>query len=142
MEILARFHTAACRFDDDCLAENFLTTATFTPEEIAEKLKGFATPTTDPQNYFTNLTKTETGLVKTIKFCEKELTGAQVREALSLRSCNFEISFSENVFTFTVKGYGHGVGMSQNGANAMAKQGSTYEEILLYYYPGTKLEKI
>ena len=55
---------------------------------------------------------------------------------------NFEIEFSDNNYIFTVYGYGHGVGMSQNGANYMAKQGSNFKEILTHYYTGCKIEKI
>ncbi|MCC8110760.1 MAG: hypothetical protein LIO74_03800 [Ruminococcus sp.] len=69
------------------------------------------------------------------------LTWQQLRSVLSLRSAAFTVEYDENsdTFTFSTKGYGHGVGMSQYGANAMAKSGSTWEEILLYYYPGTTI---
>ena len=50
--------------------------------------------------------------------------------------------FSEDSFLFTVRGYGHGVGMSQYGANFMASQGAACEEILAWYYPGTKIERL
>ena len=125
----------------DTLAENFLTTVTLTVDEISEKLKSFSAPSSEPQNYFTDILKTDNGYVKSLKYCNKELSGNDLRNALNLRSCHFEIAFLENVFTFTVKGYGHGVGMSQTGANALAKQGKNYEEILLYYYPNTVLQK-
>lgn len=126
----------------DTLAENYITTASFSADEIAQKLKSFTEPMGEAKNYFTDIINTDTGYVKSLKYCGKEISGSEIRNALELRSCNFEINFSENVFTFTVKGYGHGVGMSQNGANAMAKQGKTYQEILLHYYPGTTLQKI
>ena len=74
--------------------------------------------------------------------CGKSITGAQLRAALELRSNCFDISFADGKFTFTVRGSGHGVGMSQTGADAMARQGSGYEEILCHYYPGCKVEKI
>ncbi len=126
---------------DDCLADNYLTEVTFTTDEIAEKLKSFNDAAGEPQDYFTDLNKSNNGYVKTLKYCGKEITGSEIRSALNLRSCNFEITFSDNLFKFTVKGYGHGVGMSQTGANAMAKKGYNYQEILLYYYPQTKLQK-
>ena len=68
----------------------------------------------------------------------EELTGIDIRWALGLKSSAFEIRYYEEtgVFTFTTYGYGHGVGMSQNGANALAKQGKTYQEILKTYYTG------
>lgn len=66
-------------------------------------------------------------------------TGQRLRELFSLRSADFEITCSDGKFTFTVLGYGHGVGMSQYGANVMAKGGSDYAKILSHYYPGTEL---
>ena len=54
--------------------------------------------------------------------------------ALSLRSANFTAEYKDGSFTFTVLGYGHGVGMSQHGADYLARQGYTYDEILRYYY--------
>ena len=64
------------------------------------------------------------------------------RTALSLRSAAFTITYTEEkVFSITTHGYGHGVGMSQYGANAMALAGKTYEEILAHYYPGTQLSQ-
>ena len=64
-----------------------------------------------------------------------------MRTALGLRSTDFTVSYdaAADTFTFTTKGYGHGVGMSQYGAHAMALTGKTYREILAWYYPGTSL---
>ena len=57
-----------------------------------------------------------------------------MREILNLRSANFTINIENNNITFTTKGYGHGAGMSQYGAEFMAKQGKTYRQILEHYY--------
>ena len=67
------------------------------------------------------------------------LTGNQVRGALGLRSPAFTVSFDGTNFTFQVTGYGHGVGMSQYGANAMAQEGKTWREFLLHYYTGVTI---
>ena len=67
------------------------------------------------------------------------LTGAQVRSLFSLRSSNFTVSCQNDTFTFDVTGYGHGVGMSQYGANAMASSGSDFKSILTWYYTGTEV---
>ena len=85
--------------------------------------------------------RTESGTVKTITLCEKEFTGAKIRELFNLRSSNFKIEEKDGEYVFTVYGYGHGVGMSQYGANSYAKRGYSYEEILEHYYPGTILKK-
>lgn len=66
-------------------------------------------------------------------------TGMQVRTLLRLRSTNFTIAISGELVTITTKGFGHRVGMSQYGAEAMALAGSSYEEILLHYYTGTEI---
>ena len=68
-----------------------------------------------------------------------EFTGRELRELFSLRSTAFEIKHENGEFIFTVTGYGHGVGMSQYGANVMAKGGADYKEILSHYYPGAVL---
>ena len=64
----------------------------------------------------------------------KEYTGAELRKLFSLRSAAFEVSRRDNKYIFTVRGYGHGVGLSQYGANGMAKDGADYKEILCHYY--------
>lgn len=67
------------------------------------------------------------------------VTAQELRSLCGLRSATFEVSCAEDLITFHVTGYGHGVGMSQYGANVMAKEGSDYREILAHYYPGTEL---
>lgn len=69
----------------------------------------------------------------------REFDGAALRSAFKLRSTSFTLSYAGGNFLFTVTGYGHGVGMSQYGANVMAAQGASYTEILSHYYPGTEL---
>lgn len=76
---------------------------------------------------------TNSGSVKKIKIGGVEFSGSKVREILGLRSACFEVEY-EGGFLFTVKGYGHNVGMSQYGANEMAKNGADYKEILEHYY--------
>ena len=78
--------------------------------------------------------------IETIEICNRVYTGVEVRHLLGLRSTSFVISPSGNTVMVTTKGFGHRVGMSQYGADAMAAAGSTYEQILAYYYPGTVLK--
>ena len=85
---------------------------------------------------------TEGNRVKTIKVGNLELSGVEMRTLFGLRSANFKITIEGDDIHFEVIGYGHGVGMSQYGANEMAKEGKTYEEILKYYYKNVELEKI
>ncbi len=126
----------------DKLSDGYLSEAVFTADELSAALKSIAEPSGEPQNYFSNITTAESGRVTSIDYCGKSVGGGELAKALSLRSANFSVEYKDGSFIFSVKGYGHGVGMSQNGANYMAKQGSSYEEILLHYYQGATLEKI
>lgn len=88
------------------------------------------------------LKTTSTGRVKSLKINGVEFTASEVTSALSLRSTYFNIEQIENNIVIDTKGYGHGVGMSQYGALAMAKKGYTYDEILKYYYKGVEISKL
>lgn len=79
------------------------------------------------------------GRVKTLRLGRTTITGKQARSLFGLRSAMFTITWSEDGIVFHTKGYGHGVGLSQNGANGMAKHGSDYREILLHYYTGVTI---
>lgn len=79
------------------------------------------------------------GSIKRIKIGNREFTGREIRELLGLRSANFTIDIRGKDMNFTTRGYGHGVGMSQWGANGMARQGSNFTEILKHYYQGVRL---
>lgn len=79
------------------------------------------------------------GRVRSIRVGGAEISGTAMRSMFSLRSTNFDVAYNGTSFVFTVRGYGHGVGMSQYGANVMAKTGANYAEILAHYYPGTEL---
>lgn len=126
--------------EDDRLAENYISSATFTKEELTEKLSSVIGDTQTIT--FGEPSRTESGNVKEITVCGKVCSGAEIRELLELRSSNFAVTAEGDKITFTVYGYGHGVGMSQNGANAMAKKGSDFKEILTHYYTGCEIEKL
>lgn len=87
------------------------------------------------------LSRSDGGRVHEIQVGDKVLTGRDIRELFGLRSANFSLAFdgNENI-VFTTHGYGHGVGMSQWGANGMAKAGYNYKEILQHYYLGVTVE--
>lgn len=88
------------------------------------------------------LETTSTGRIKKIKINNITFTGSEVMTLLEIRSNYFTIVQNGNEVTIITKGYGHGVGMSQYGANGMAKEGYTYNEILNYYYNNIKITKI
>ncbi len=93
----------------------------------------------DPEGWITGLAANSAGNVSQVTVGGVELTGAQARTILGLRSASFTVSYADGAFTFDVTGYGHGVGMSQYGANAMAKDGADFQEILTWYYTGTEV---
>ncbi len=116
--------------------DGFATSTSYTETELKDIFN-----TNTPIN-FEIVSYTDSGSVKNIKINDKTYSGVQVRKLLNLKSCNFSIENKGNIYTFHVKGYGHGVGMSQTGANEYAKLGISYKEILLKYYPGTDLTDI
>ena len=84
--------------------------------------------------------KSKSGTVLKAALNKKVFTGDEIRKAFSLKSPVFTIKSTEKTVTFNVTGYGHGVGMSQYGADFMARQGSDYEEILKHYYKGVEIK--
>ena len=83
--------------------------------------------------------RSEAGGVITLAVGNDEIKGSDFRVIAGLNSTNFTYSINENTIVFECKGYGHGVGMSQWGANAMAKEGKSYDEILKHYYTGVNI---
>ena len=100
--------------------------------KIKEKHNGFIIDF-NKENQIEILEYTEGDRVKKIKIGNLELSGVEIRNIFGLKSAKFEINVEENI-KFNVFGYGHGVGMSQTGADSMAKQGKKYEEIIKHYY--------
>lgn len=88
------------------------------------------------------LEKTSSGRVKKLYIDGKTVMGTEFRRALALNSTHFTWTIQGDRITFLTTGFGHGVGMSQWGANGMAKAGATYEQILKHYYTGVELEKL
>ena len=97
--------------------------------------------TGDEGEWIGEITRDESGRVATAVLGGEKLSGTELRSLFSLRSTAFTLEYTGSSFLFTVTGFGHGVGMSQYGANAMAKSGADYRGILAHYYPGTQLVK-
>lgn len=85
---------------------------------------------------------TESERIKTIKFGNVNLSGVEARNIFGLRSAKFSVQKIEDKIKFTVIGYGHGVGMSQTGADALAKQGNSFEDIIKHFYIGVEIVNI
>ena len=118
-------------------APRFTDSVSFSPTEFAEKLGISASGA--PADWFGAVTYTDGGGVDTMVIRGKTYTGTQLRSKLGLRSTAFEVAVSGNAITITTRGFGHRVGMSQYGAQAMAESGSTCAEILAHYYTGAEL---
>ena len=88
-----------------------------------------------------SLKRYPSGRVKTIVINQKQYSGREIREKLQLASSDFEIIEEGNSYVFVTKGSGHGVGMSQYGAQGMAKEGYDYQAILKHYYQGVVISK-
>lgn len=89
----------------------------------------------------TSVNKDQSNRVETIIINNKDYTGIDIRSLLNLRSTDFEIKENNNKIEITTKGYGHGVGMSQYGANYLANNNYSYEDILKYYYQDIEIKK-
>ncbi len=107
-------------------------------EEFYQKLNIEYNP-----NLKIEITKTtSTGRIKELKINNHEFKANDIYQKLNLRSTFFDIKQKDNQVEITTKGYGHGVGMSQYGALAMAKKGYKYQDILKYYYQGVEIKKL
>ena len=94
------------------------------------------------ENQIEILEYTDGERIKTIKIGNLNLSGVEIRSIFGLKSAKFEINVEGENIKFSVIGYGHGVGMSQTGADSMAKQGSNYEEIIKHFYTGVEITNI
>lgn len=129
----------------DKQARDYETSSEFSVEEFKNVIKDNWTDCcldSDPSSWIGNIERTDSGMVKSIFVCGHRTTGREIRSIFSLRSADFDIIYNDDRFIFKVRGHGHGVGMSQYGAQFMAKQGSDYRKILQWYYPGTTINKI
>lgn len=117
----------------DYLNPSFLVNTTMSYEKLSSLLEMDINIDTT----FNITDRTDGNRVRTIIVNDKSYSGTNFRNLLGLRSADFDVEKAEDGVVFTTRGYGHGVGMSQYGANGMAKNGYSYSEILNHYYPGT-----
>ena len=129
----------------DAFVQGYLSTVSLTAEELRQAAANawgeeldFSGPVED---WVTAVSTSPSGYVDSAQVGGKTVTGEELREAFGLRSACFQLRVVDEVFQFTVHGWGHGVGMSQAGAAYLASQGESYQEILAHYYPGTVLDR-
>jgi len=116
---------------------SYLDKKTFSKKEFYEKLN---LPYQEKLNI--EIKRNDTNSINTITINNTDIKGTEFRSKLSLKSTNVDIIEEDDNVLIISKGFGHGVGMSQYGAQEMAKQGYKYSEILKYYYQGTEFKKI
>ncbi len=135
-------YLTSVKSNGDNLSPQYSSVVIFEKAEFIEIAKEL-TENENIKNLKTTIKTKETsksGTVLKVTLNKKEFTGEEIRKAFSLRSPVFTIKATEKTVTFNVTGYGHGVGMSQYGADFMARQGSSYEEILKHYYKGVEIK--
>ena len=128
----------------DTAADNYEYTLNLSAAQLQQLLSerlGIAADFSQQAQWFGAPTLTPSGYVGTLPVCGQTVQGTALRKALGLRSACFTVAYQSGTFSFTTKGYGHGVGMSQWGAKALAEQGTDYRTILAHYYPGTELRE-
>jgi len=128
----------------DLSADHYEYTITLSAGQVQQALSsslGITADLTTPESWFGPAELTPAGYTKSLLLCGQNVSGTALRRALSLRSTCFSVKYQSGNFSFTTKGYGHGVGMSQWGAKFMAEQGADHAAILAHYYPETQLER-
>ena len=127
----------------DRAAQDYEVTVTLSAQQVGgarARARGIATEGLDPAAWFGAASYTPSGYVASLPVCGQTVAGTQLRAALGLRSACFTIRWDGGNFAITTRGYGHGVGLSQWGAKAMAEAGKSWIEILAHYFPGASLE--
>ncbi len=129
----------------DTLANNYEVQTDVTADEVKGLLAGKYPEIELPSSkaaWFEIKSRSDSGTITQLAAGDVTMTGQEARELFTLRSANFTVEYANGKFTFTTLGYGHGVGLSQYGADYMARQGSTYDEILLHYYSGASIVSV
>lgn len=136
-ESLPYIKSVSSTWDNETL-NNFIVKSSFTKEKFCEALNLENCSNIN----ITTINRSTTNRVNKIVINNQEFKGTDIRKKLNLRSTDFTIEIGDKNIEITTKGYGHGVGMSQYGANGMAKEGYTYQEILNYYYKDITIKKM
>ena len=162
--VFAAFHSSSCGATEDCGAiwNPLPYLVSVSSPETADTVPGYVSQvelssldfrdtvlsaypwadfTGEESSWVGEISLEDSGRVASALLGGVEISGTEIRSLFSLRSTAFTLEYTGSGFLFTVTGYGHGVGMSQHGANLMAAQGSDYTRILAHYYPGTTLVK-
>ncbi len=138
-------YLVSVKSDGDESSPHFQAEKSLSPEDFKTKfLEKYPDAKFDenPENWLSNISRSTAGSIKTVSIGGVNLKGSEVRSLFGLNSANFTLLYKDGNMVFTTRGYGHGVGMSQYGARALALDGKKYDEILKTYYTGVVLGKI
>ncbi|QUI21431.1 stage II sporulation protein D [Vallitalea pronyensis] len=131
---------------EDVNSPEYLHNSTYTLQDFTSKIKAYETDfqfySADVASEIQIINRTPEGYVAKIQIGNKILDGEVVRKYLDLASSNFTINVTDDQIEVLCKGYGHGVGMSQYGADSLAQKGYSYKEILEYYYTGAVVSEL
>lgn len=162
MPICALYHSSSVGRTEDCVSvfggnrpylvsvtsplnssdSEYTKDVTFTKEEFLSKIRNSFSDINIDGFDIKIISYTDAGRVSTVKIGDKTVKATALRTALSLRSTDFTFKAENGKITFTQRGYGHGVGMSQHGAQSLAESGKNYREILLHYYTGCEIKTV
>lgn len=134
-------YLVSVKSDGEEKSPRFESREVFSKEDFLNRAKEHIEGADLSAELFSDIERSQAGGIKKLKVCGIEITGSQLRTIYNLRSTNAQISTDGNNVTFDVKGNGHGVGMSQYGANHLAQSGKSYKEILEHYYSGVQISK-
>ena len=124
----------------DTTVDEYEVTVTYSAEQVATMLQGLGlAPDDDPGSWFGAVDWDDAGYVESMEVCGTDFGGTTLRSAFALRSASFTVAYADGAFQLTTHGYGHGVGLSQYGAKAMAEGGADWRKILTYYFPGCEI---
>lgn len=131
---------------DDVLSDNYLKVKSFSVQEMYDRFmtsfSGLSIDIGSPENWIGDIIYNQSGYVDTISAGGVKILGRDFRKYFELNSSCFMVFYEDGQFSIATKGYGHGVGMSQYGANQLSQQGKKYTEILAHYFPGTAIETL
>lgn len=130
----------------DAVSDDYLQMKTFEKSELYSRLNtsfsGLKLDEDTPEKWFGDIIYNEAGYADFVTVGGVKIPGSQFRKALQLPSSCLLVFFEDDTFSIATKGYGHGVGLSQFGANQLSQSGKNYKEILMYYYPNTQLDEM
>ena len=138
----SREYLKSVECEEDLNSPKYNQTKEISLDEFINTIKNINDKVNFDMGYIGDITYTEGGSVDYITIGNEKFKAVDIRQAFSLNSANFNIDIKSDKVVFTVKGYGHGVGMSQYGANFMAQEGKSYRDIINKFYTDVEIEKI